>query len=465
MPNFNFSPKIYEGLHYDSIQKIKNTNVVPCIQQYYKKPLLLHQGKMQWLFDSEGKRYLDMFGGIVTVSVGHCHPEINKIAHEQIETLWHSTNIYQHTNLYQYAEKLTSTLPSHLKVVYIVNSGSEANDLALFLTRLYTGNFEIISFRNAYHGMSPYMMGTTSLSTWRYNVPVSFGVHHAMTPDIYKGLWGGKHCRDSPVQTTRNCNCSTFKCEATENYYKQLEEVFKYSVPRSHVAGLIAESIQGVGGIVHFPKGYLQKAYELVHTNGGLCIADEVQTGFGRTGDHFWGFQMHGIKPDIVTMAKGIGNGFPMAAVVTTSEIAKVLNYSSHFNTFGGNPLACSIGLKVLDIIKNENMQYNSKHVGTYLLLELAKLRDKFECVGDVRGKGLLIGLELVKNKSTCEPLGASDFVRIWEDCKTMGVLIGRGGFNGNVLRFAPPMCITMEDAKFTVEVLEQALLNYYNKN
>lgn len=349
--------------------------------------------------------------------------------------------------------------------MYLVNSGSEANDLAVFLARLYTKNFEIISFRNSYHGMSPYMMGATAISTWHYNVPISFGMHHAMNPDVYRGLWGGKHCRDSVAQTTRNCDCSANRCKATDNYYGQLEEVFKYSIPCGHVAGLMAESIQGVGGIIQYPKGFLQKAYDLVHTNGGLCIADEVQTGFGRTGDHFWGFQMHGIRPDIVTTAKGIGNGFPMAAVITTSEIAKVLNYSSHFNTFGGNPLACSIGLKVLQIIKEDDVQHHSKIVGTYFIEELTKLRDEFECVGDVRGKGLMVGVELVKNKSTIDPLGAVDFVNIWEDCKNMGVLMGRGGLNGNVLRFTPPMCVTKEDVKFTVDVFRKSLQNYYNKN
>lgn len=465
LPNFSHTPKPYKGLNYEKIQKVKSEKVVPCIPQYYKKPLLLNEGKMQWVFDYEGHRYLDMFGGIVTISVGHCHPKINEELREQAETLWHTTNIYLHTKLYEYVEELTSTLPSNLNVVYLVNSGSEANDLALFLARLYTGNFEIISFRNCYHGMSPYMMGTTALSTWRYNVPVSFGVHHAMNPDVYKGLWGGKHCRDSVVQTTRDCNCSSHDCQAARNYYRELEEVFMYSIPRGHVAGLIVESIQGVGGVVQFPKGFLAKAYELIHTNGGICIADEVQTGFGRTGDHFWGFQMHGIKPDIVTMAKGIGNGFPMAAMVTTPEIAKVLNHSSHFNTFGGNPLSCSIGLKVLQIIKEEELQYNSKQVGTYFLKELEKLRDEYECVGDVRGKGLMIGVELVKNKSNANPLGAADFVEIWENCKDMGVLIGRGGFYGNVLRFTPPMCISKEDAKFAVEVLRQSLTDFYNKN
>ncbi|CAH0772284.1 unnamed protein product [Bemisia tabaci] len=464
LPSCDEPVKPYEGLDYEKIQKIKSERIVPCIMQYYKKPLLIHHGKMQWLFDHEGNRYLDMFGGIVTISVGHCHPKVTAAAKAQMDKLWHTTNIYQHPNLYEYAEKLTSKLPGDLKVVYFVNSGSEANDLAMMMARLYTKNFDIVSFRNAYHGMSPYIMGTTAISTWRYNLPIAQGIHHAMNPDVYRGLWGGQHCRDSPIQTQRHCNCSEFRCEAAQKYYEQLEEVFKYSLPRGQVAGLFAESIQGVGGTVQFPKGFLKKAYELVRTNGGVCIADEVQTGFGRTGGHFWGFEMHKVVPDIVTMAKGIGNGFPLSAVVTTPKIAETLNSALHFNTFGGNPLACAIGMSVLEVIEEEETQANSEKVGTHFLYELAKLRDEFECVGDVRGKGLMIGVELVEDKESKIPLGAKNFVEIWNDCKEMGVLIGRGGMNSNILRLKPPMCITKADADYTVDVLRYVLTKHAKK-
>lgn len=187
-----------------------------------------------------------------------------------------------------------------------MNSGSEANDLAMLIARLYTGNYEILALRNAYHGMSPYTMGLTAHSTWRYPLPsVNSGIQHVMNPDPYLGIWGGAHCRDSPVQTTRSCSCD-FECKAANEYYKQLRQAFEFSLPRGRVAGMFAESIQGVGGTVQFPKGYIKKAADLVRANGGLFISDEVQTGFGRTGEHFWGFQDHDIIPDIVTMAKGI---------------------------------------------------------------------------------------------------------------------------------------------------------------
>ncbi|RZF36776.1 hypothetical protein LSTR_LSTR005089 [Laodelphax striatellus] len=461
IPETKFVPRKYDGPEYNTLRTLKDKHVVPCIQQYYKTPLLINEGKMQWLFDHDGRRYLDMFGGIVTVSVGHCHPKVCEAARKQMEKLWHTTNIYMHPNLYTYAEKLTSKLPGDLKVVYFLNSGSEANDLALLLARAYTQNYDIISFRNCYHGMSPYVMGVTALSTWRFNFPVMHGFHHTMNPDVYKGLWGGKLCRDSPSQTTRDCNCLGGKCQASDNYYNQLEEIFKYSLPRGKVAGIIAESIQGVGGTVQFPKGFLKKAFHLVRTNGGLCISDEVQTGFGRTGEHFWGFEMHDVIPDIVTLAKGIGNGFPLSAVITTPKIAETLGHALHFNTYGGNPVATAVGMSVLEVIEEEKLQQNCKDVGTYLINELEKLRDEFEWVGDVRGKGLMIGVELVADKETRDPFPAKYFVDLMEDCKNMGLLLGRGGLNGNVIRIKPPMCITKEDAGFTVSVLRRALLNH----
>lgn len=199
---------------------------------------------------------------------------------------------------------------------------------------------------------------------------------------------------------------------------------------------MFAESIQGVGGTVQFPKGFIKKAAELVRSNGGVFISDEVQTGFGRTGEHFWGFEGHGIVPDIVTMAKGIGNGFPLAAVVTTPKIAACLGDALHFNTFGGNPMASAVGLAVLEVIEEEKLQKNSLVVGTHFLNALEKLMDKHDVIGDVRGKGLMIGVELVEDRNTRQPMAPANFSEIWEDCREMGVLIGKGGIHGNVRSF-----------------------------
>lgn len=233
-----------------------------------------------------------------------------------------------------------------------------------------------------------YFRSLTSSSNYRYPIPaINNGIHHVKNPNPYKGHWGGKYCRTSPIQTDRKCDCVEGECKASQNYIADLKDVFNYSLPKGRVAGMIAESIQGVGGTVQFTKGYIKEAASLVRSNNGVFISDEVQTGFGRTGDHFWGFQSHDIVPDIVTMAKGIGNGFPLGAVVTTQKIAECLTKASHFNTFGGNPLACAAGMAVLDVIEKEGLQQNSKETGNYFLRSLDQLRQTHEVIGDVRGQ------------------------------------------------------------------------------
>ncbi|XP_050185229.1 alanine--glyoxylate aminotransferase 2, mitochondrial isoform X1 [Myiozetetes cayanensis] len=493
MPPCDFVPEKYKSYPYERMQKIREQNIVPSLRMYYKKPLLLHQGHMQWLFDYEGRRYLDLFAGIVTVSVGHCHPKVTMATQKQLARLWHTTNIYMHPSIHEYAEKLTSLFPDPLKVVYLTNSGSEANDLAMFMARLHTRNFDIISLRGAYHGGSPYTLGLTSLGSYKHGVANGFGCTticaklllnglkqnlpcnekkpsfsktgdiSTMLPDVFRGPWGGSRCRDSPVQTVRKCSCPEGVCHAKDQYIEQFKDTLNTSVPKT-VAGFIAEPIQGVNGAVQYPRNFLKEAYRLIRERGGICIADEVQTGFGRTGSHFWGFQTHDVVPDMVTLAKGIGNGFPMAAVVTTKEIADSLAKNLHFNTFGGSPLACVVGAAVLDAIEEGGLQKNSEDVGTYMLLELAKIRDEFEIVGDVRGKGLMIGVEMVTDKDSRCPLPAEEVGQIWEDCKDMGVLIGRGGLYNQTLRIKPPMCITKKDVDFAVEVFRTALQRHMER-
>ncbi|XP_053304107.1 alanine--glyoxylate aminotransferase 2, mitochondrial [Spea bombifrons] len=464
MPPCDFKPQEYQSLPYERVLDIRKNLLSPALVTYYKKPILLHQGHMQWVFDSDGRRYLDLFAGIVTVSVGHCHPKVTEAAQKQLGRLWHTTNIYLHPPIHEYAEKLTSLLPGNLKVLYLTNSGSEANDLALMMARIHTGNFDIIGLRTGYHGASPYTLGVTSLSAYKGAFPNGFGCHATMCPDVFRGIWGGSHCKDSPVQTIRKCSCSPGFCEAKDKYINQLKETLSTSTPKK-VAAFIAEPIQGVGGAVQYPKGYLKEAYELIRERGGLCIADEVQTGFGRTGSHFWGFQTHDVMPDIVTMAKGIGNGFPMGAVVTTPEIAKSFAESQHFNTFGGNPIASTVGSAVLDVIEEDGLQNNCEVVGTYFLKQLEKLRDRFEIVGDVRGKGLMIGIEMVKDKKTLQPLPAEEMNLIWEDCRDMGVLLGKGGLYSQTFRVKPPMCITKEDVDFGVAVFQTALAKHVERS
>jgi alanine-glyoxylate transaminase/(R)-3-amino-2-methylpropionate-pyruvate transaminase len=438
LPSFDHQPIKYGGRSADEVLQLRKEFLNPGIFLYYKKPLMLVEGKMQYVWDEHGRRYLDALGGIVTVSVGHCHPDVVDVARRQNKTLQHSTTIYLHPNIAEYARKLAAKMPGDLKVCYFVNSGSEANDLALLMARAYTGNYDVITLRNAYHGGSTLAMGLTGNRAWKFNVPQGFGVHHAMTPDSYRGLWR----RDD--------------VDAGKKYAADVKNLIDYGTS-GHIAAFIAESIQGVGGCVVFPEGYLKHAYEHVRAAGGLCIADEVQTGFGRTGTHYWGFETQGVIPDIVTMAKGIGNGCPLGAVVTTPKIAQALADRLHFNTFGGNPVVCAQGSKVLEIIERENMQANSLNIGNKILSGLNELKEKYESIGDVRGKGLLLGIELVKDRQSKEP-AREECVQVMENCKDMGLLVGKGGLWGQTIRFSPPMCLKEHDADFLIDVLDCAL-------
>ena len=438
LPPFDYQPKPYTGKSAAEVLQLRRQFLSPGIFLYYKKPIMLVEGRGQYLFDETGRRYLDGLGGIVTVSVGHCHPHVVEAARRQNETLQHSTTIYLHPNIAEYAELLAAKMPGDLKVCYFVNSGSEANDLALLMARACTGNFDIIALRNGYHGGSASTMGLTAHSTWKFNVPHSFGVHHAITPDPYRGVWG----RTDPA--------------AGKNYAADVKNLIDYA-SSGQVAGFIAESIQGVGGVVVYPDGYLQQTYQHVRAAGGLCIADEVQAGFGRTGTHYWGFESQGVTPDIVTMAKGIGNGCALGAVVTTSKIAETLTRRIHFNTFGGNPVVCAQGKAVLEVIEREKLQANSLKVGAHLVAGLEKLKARHNLIGDVRGKGLMLGVELVKDRVGKEPAKA-ECAQVVEKCRELGLLLGKGGLWGQTIRIAPPMCLTQPDADFLLDVLDTAL-------
>ncbi|TMS08290.1 Alanine--glyoxylate aminotransferase 2, mitochondrial [Larimichthys crocea] len=352
MPRCDLKPEEYKGMSKEQMMKIRRQNCNPVTMKitYYKKPVFIHQGHMQWLWDVDGRRYLDLFAGVATVSVGHCHPKLTAAAAKQLKRLWHTTNIYVHPNLHEYCEKLASLLPDPLKVI-------------------------------------AWQMRNTSDSSKRHSLQV-FQVKSLLS----------------------------------------LESRFSTNMLASFI------------------------------------MTQQVQTGFGRTGTHFWGFQGYDVIPDMVTMAKGIGNGFPVGAVVTTPEIAASFGKAYHFNTFGGSPIACAVASSVLDTIKEDGLQQNSHNVGTYLLTEMAKLRDKYEIIGDVRGKGLQIGVEMVKDKASREPLSPEAMSEIFEDIKDMGVLIGKGGVYGQTFRIQPPMCITNEDVDFFLAVFNKAVHNYLDR-
>jgi alanine-glyoxylate transaminase/(R)-3-amino-2-methylpropionate-pyruvate transaminase len=438
MPACAHRPRPYTGPSRAEVLALRQRFGHPSVFTFYREPLLIVEGHLQYLFDETGRRYLDLFAGIATVACGHSHPTVVARVGEQAATLQHTSTIYLHPNLPRLAQRLAAKLPPGLEVTYFVNSGSEANDLAVTMARLFTGNADLIALRNGYHGGSPTTMALTGLSTWKFPTQQSAGIHHAVCPDPYRSPFTG-----SPAAiATRSA--------------EDIRDLILHGTT-GRIAGFIAEPVQGVGGVTHGAPNYLAEAYGVVREHGGLCIADEVQTGFGRTGAHFWGFEHFGVVPDIVTMAKGIGNGAPLAAVTTRREIAEALAQRLHFNTFGGNPVSAAAGLAVLDVIEEEHLQENARVVGARLKAGLQDLMPRHAIVGDVRGLGLMLGVELVRDRATKEPAGR-ETLDVLERLRELGVLVGKGGLAGNVLRIKPPLCLTPEDADFAVEALDHAL-------
>ena len=438
LPPCDHQPAAYAGPSYDEALRLRREHLPPSYLTYYERPLMIVEGQMQYVWDETGRRYLDGFGGIVTVGVGHCHPHVVAAANAQNLRLQHTTTLYVHPTIGRYAEKMASVLPGDLKVCYFVNSGSEANDLALLMARAYTGNYDVISLRNAYHGGGQATMGLTGNQHWKFNQPQGFGVQFAQAPYAYRGPFG----YDDP--------------QAGAKYAADVQNLIEYATP-GRVAAFVAETIQGVGGVVPLPEGYLPAVYASVRAAGGVCIADEVQSGFGRTGEKYWGFELQGVVPDIVTMAKSIGNGCALAAVVTTPKIADALRQRVHFNTFGGGPVACAQGLAVLEVIERDGIQSRAKSLGSLLRAGLLSLEKKHARIGDVRGVGLLQGVELVVDRAGKAP-DKNAALQVLERAREMSLLLGRGGLYGNVLRIAPPMCLGDDDIHFIIDVLDAAL-------
>ncbi len=440
LPETNHKPSPYKGPSRQEVLAMRQQYLSPGLLTYYKDPLLVVEGKMQYLWDETGKRYLDAFAGIVTVSVGHCHPKIVEKVREQVGKLQHVTTIYLHPTIGQFGKKLAEHMPegSNLTVTYFTNSGSEANEIAMLSAREFTGNNEIISLRNAYHGGTAATMGLTAHSTWKFKSNSTVGIKNALAPYCYRCPYGLEY---------PSCG---LKCA------HDVENVIKYETS-GQVAAFIAESIQGVGGTIVPPPEYFGIVYEIVRKAGGVCIADEVQAGFGRTGTKFWGFENYGVKPDMVTMAKGIGNGAPLGACVSKPEIAKVMKNRIHFNTYGGNPISMTQGLATLEIIDSEGIQKNAHEIGNHLKKGLTELQSRHNLIGEVRGMGLMLGAELVRDRKTKEPAN-TEASEVLELAKERGLLLGKGGLFGNTLRIKPPMCITKDDADFMIDCLDEVL-------
>eukprot|EP01012_Entosiphon_sulcatum_P012167 TRINITY_DN175_c0_g2_i1.p2 TRINITY_DN175_c0_g2~~TRINITY_DN175_c0_g2_i1.p2 ORF type:complete len:530 (-),score=95.48 TRINITY_DN175_c0_g2_i1:2311-3900(-) len=431
----------YNGPSKQEVQEGRKKHLSAGQYTFYKEPLMLVDGAMQYVFDEQGRRYLDAYSNVC--HIGHCHPHVCKAVQEAMSTVLTNTR-YLHPTIVTYAEKLKSKLPPELDTVFFVNSGSEANDLAVRLARVYTKHTGVVVLQNAYHG-------TTATCT---------GMSTCLAPGDAGGCVDWKYCaRDIYIAPTPDTyrNREGFKPEETALRYAELVAQTVDEECANNVAAFIHESVQGVGGQVVFPDGYLKAAYEAIRKRGGVCIADEVQVGFGRTGKHYWGFQWQDVVPDIVTMGKPIGNGYPLAAVVVKREIAQAFDQCAYFNTAGGNPVSCAAGLAVLETIDANELQSNALEMGAILLSELEKIKDNHQIVGDVRGLGLFAGVELVRDRHTKEPAD-KETAWVFERMKQLGVLVGKGGPNGNVLRIKPPICLNAEDVHFLVATLDKAL-------
>jgi 4-aminobutyrate aminotransferase-like enzyme/Ser/Thr protein kinase RdoA (MazF antagonist) len=405
----------------------------------YRKPLKIVRGWKQYLFDDEGRKYLDAYNNVA--HVGHSHPRVVAAARQQIGILNTNTR-YLHDYINRYAEKLAALLPDPLSVCFFVNSGSEANELALRLARTYTGQRDLIVLEAAYHGNTNALI---DISPYKHNGPGGTGapdwVHVAPIPDDYRGAYK----RDDP--------------QAGAKYASHVLEVIKELKLRGRrLAGFIAESLPSVGGQIILPPGYLADVYRYVREAGGLCIADEVQTGFGRVGTHFWGFEMQGVIPDIVVLGKPIGNGHPLAVVITTPEIAEAFNNGMEFfSTFGGNPVSCAIGLEVLNIVSEEKLQEHAWRVGERMLDGLRPFVERYPFVGDVRGSGLFLGVELVRDRETLEP-ATEEASFVADRMREHGILLGTDGPYHNVVKIRPPMPFNEGNADFLVETMDKIL-------
>ncbi|CAB4880976.1 unannotated protein [freshwater metagenome] len=406
----------------------------------YDEPLEIVRGEGIHLIDQAGRRFLDMVNNVC--HVGHCHPRVVAAGQRQMAVL-NTNSRYLHDNLVEYSHRLTATLPDELSVVFMVNSGSEANDLALRLARAYTGHRDVITVDHAYHGN---VTSIVEVSPYKFAGPGGEGrsdhVWVAEMPDLYRGrLRYGHH-------------------DAGAGYASSVADQISaiHGLGRDPAA-MFSEGILGTGGMLALPDGYLRAAYAHIRAAGGVCIADEVQIGFGRVGSHMWAFETQGVVPDIVTMGKPIGNGHPMAAVVTTPAIAAAFaNGMEYFSTFGANPVSAAIGLAVLDVIRDERLMHNAAVVGDQMMTGLRQLAQRHPIIGDVRGHGLFIGVELVRDRSTLEP-AAAELGTVVEWMKAHGVLLSTEGPLHNVLKVKPPVVFSHDNCSEFLDKLDTALL------
>ncbi|UCI25614.1 aspartate aminotransferase family protein [Mesorhizobium sp. B2-8-5] len=395
----------------------------------YKEPLILKRGRGQYVWDEKDRKYIDLLGMNLCISVGHAHPQVVKAATEQVSELTHCTTMFYHPVPAQYAEELVATMPAgHDWVVHFTNSGAEAIDLALLMARSHTGSIDMLALGSSYHGATFGAQSVTGIAGFRHQVPQLGGVTFVAEPNQYRGVHG----------------------EGVQPYLNEVERAISSSTS-GRLAGMIIEPVQGYGGIVPMPAGYIAGAFERVRAAGGVCIIDEVQSGVGRTGDAFWAFESHGVVPDIAVVAKGVGNGIPLGAVIARRAVAESMADKFLFHTYGANPVACAAGRAVLKVMRDERLQENAAKVGGALKERLQELKKDFPLIGDVRGQGLMLAIELVKDRATKEPAPEAT-LQVFEETRRQGLVASRSGPYRNVIRMCPPLCLSMADLDNVVD-------------
>ena len=408
----------------------------PAVAPFYEQPLVADRAHMQHLWDIDGRKYLDFFGGILTISVGHANPKVTARVKEQIDRVQHVSTLHTTEAIVNLAEKVAQITPGALQKSFFTNSGTEANETALQLARAATGSFDVIALRHSYSGTSAVAKSLTGQKQWRQSGVIAQGVSHALNA----------YCYRCPLGMTYP-SCEVACANDVENLIQ--------TGTSGRIAAFLAEPIQGSGGFITPPPEYFKIVFNIVKKYGGLFISDEVQTGFGRTGKHWFGIEHWEVVPDIMTCAKGMANGTPIGATITTSELAGSYQGST-LSTFGGNPVTCVAARATIQVIEEENLLENAHNMGTYFRARLNELQEKYPLIGDVRGMGLMQGLELVKDRKTKEPAPEA-LAQLLERTRENGLLIGKGGLYGNVVRLSPMLNISKADIDEAVRLLDKS--------
>ena len=426
------------------ILSIEQKYMIPAVTHYYQDPILIVGGEGALVEDDLGKQYIDLFSGICTKITGHHHPKFVATLKWQIDQLIYTSTLYSTVPYAVLSEKLAQIAPSGLTQSFIVNSGSEANESALFMARKYKNNPYIVACTHGYHGRTQ-LTREISSAGWR-TVPESH------SPGV----------RFTPYGYCYRCSFGKLYPDCDTECARYLREVIRTQT-NSAIAAFIVEPIQGVGGIIQPPPEFFQITYEILKEYFCILIADEVQTGFGRTGDHWWGIQNAEVNPDIITIAKGFGSGMPIAGFLTRPEYAAEYTTTDSFTTFGGNLLSCAAAVAVIEIIQEEQYLKKASKLGEHFKELLQTLKAKHKIVGEVRGQGMMLGIELVRDRDSKEP-ATQEMLKVMDICRQNGILIGKGGIDGNVIRIQPPLELTQEQAEKACEILDNAFTEVERK-